>query len=119
MFFLQLSYHTTRGNEIGTITTNKETRASESKEEPLSPEKRGFNKWWATKVSSSFLTPLTSGKVDKVGTLVFTLTLGIMPGVPSSMMPKVPKYGLCTAFLKVVLVFALNFFPSFEGCLTK
>ena len=43
-----------------------------------------------------------------MGTLVFTLTLGIMPGLPSSMMPKVPKYGLCTAFLKVVLVFDLR-----------
>lgn len=57
------------------------------------------------KVSSSFLTPLTSCKADKVGTLVFTLRLGIMPGLPSSMMPKVPKYGLCPAFLKVVIVF--------------
>lgn len=47
------------------------TQASEYKGEPLSPEKRGFNKWWATKVSSSFFTPFTSCKADKVGTLVF------------------------------------------------
>jgi len=36
------------------------------------------------------LTPLTSCKADKVGTQVFTLRLGIMPGLPSSMMPPVP-----------------------------
>lgn len=41
---------------------NDQTQASESKGEPLSPEKRGFNKWWATKVSSSFLTPSPSSK---------------------------------------------------------
>ena len=34
---------------------------------------------------------------DKVGTLLFTL--GIMPGLPSSMMPKVPKYGVGTALV--------------------
>ena len=45
------------------------------------------------------LTPLTSCKADKVGTLVFTLRLGIMPGLPSSMMPKVPKYGVGTALV--------------------
>lgn len=38
-----------------------------------------------------------SWKAEKVGTLVFTLTVGIMHGVPSSMMPKVPKYGIGTA----------------------
>lgn len=68
----------------------------------------------------SFVVLLDSGcKADKVGTLVFTLTLGIMPGVPSSMMPKVPKYGLCPA--KVVLVFGsvvlsvLESVPCFQG----
>lgn len=40
-----------------------------------------------------------SWKADKVGTLVFTLTVGIMHGVPSSMMPKVPKYGIGTALV--------------------
>ncbi|KAK4412076.1 hypothetical protein Salat_2972900 [Sesamum alatum] len=69
------------------------------KRKPYSPRRGGFNKWWATKVSSSFFTPLTSCKADKVGTLVFTLRLGIMPGVPSSMMPKVPKYGVGTALV--------------------
>lgn len=53
---------------LGTITTDQETRASES-------------------------------KADKVGTLVFTLRLGSMPGLPSSMMPKVPKYGIGTALV--------------------
>lgn len=92
---LPLSYRTTRGNLfLGTITTDKETRASEAIEEPLSPERRGFNKWWATNPSSSFLTPLTSYKGDTVGTVVFTFRLGIMPGLLSSMMPKVLKYGV-------------------------
>jgi len=50
-----------------------------------------------TNVFSSFLTPLTSCKANKVGTLVFTLTIGIMHGVSSSMMPKVPKYGIGTS----------------------
>lgn len=30
------------------------------------------------------MTPLTSYKADKVGTLVFTLRLGIMPGLPKT-----------------------------------
>lgn len=40
-----------------------------------------------------------SWKAYKVGTLVFTLTAGIMHGVPSSMMPKVPKYDIGTALV--------------------
>lgn len=79
LYFLPLSFCTTPGDlHPVRITTNKETRASESKEETLSPEKRGFHKCWATNLSSSFLTSLTSCKADKVGTLFFTLRLGII-----------------------------------------
>ncbi|KAM7249895.1 hypothetical protein ACFE04_019674 [Oxalis oulophora] len=55
-----------RPNELYTVAyvgMKKGTRASESKEEPLSPSSRGFNKCWATKVSSSFLTPQAARRI--------------------------------------------------------
>lgn len=69
-----------------------------------------------------FFTPLISYKVnkaDKVRTLVSGLRIGIMPSHPSSMMPKVPTYGVGKALVWYPKTILKTTVKSYRGATVK